>query len=89
MSVVLLQAASGPDIATQLRGVVDGALFVLQAALSLGAHTQTNGVGERFIASAVNMNRGAAGNIEIVVERWSTDANRDKLIIRSPSSSCA
>ena len=26
------------------------------------------------------MNRGAAGNIEIVVERWSTDADRDKLM---------
>jgi len=50
------------------------------AALSLGAHAQTNGAGERFIANAVNMNRGAAGNIEIVVERWSTDANRDKLM---------
>lgn len=50
------------------------------ALLSLSAHAQTNGAGERFIANAVNMNRGAAGNIEIVVERWSTDANRDKLM---------
>ena len=50
------------------------------ALLSLAAHAQTNGSGERFIANAVNMNAGAAGNIEIVVERWSTDANRDKLM---------
>jgi hypothetical protein len=76
-----------PGLFRRISAVTVGAAVV--AALSLGAHTQTNGVGERFIASAVNMNRGAAGNIEIVVERWSTDANRDKLIIRSPSSSCA
>jgi hypothetical protein len=50
------------------------------ALLSLAAHAQTNGTGERFIANAVNMNAGAAGSIEIVVERWSTDANRDKLM---------
>ena len=50
------------------------------ALLSLAAHAQTNGTGERFIANAVNMNAGAAGTIEIVVERWSTDANRDKLM---------
>jgi len=50
------------------------------ALLSLAAHAQSNGAGERFIANAVNMNRGAAGNIEIVVERWSSDAQRDKLM---------
>src|SRR5262249_46822060 len=54
------------------------------AALSLtahaSAHAQTMGAPERFIANAVNMNRGAAGPIEIVVNRWSTDAERDKLM---------
>jgi hypothetical protein len=35
---------------------------------------------ERFTAVAINMNRGAATNIDIVVNRWSTDAERDRLM---------
>ena len=35
---------------------------------------------ERFTASAINMNNGSAGSIEIVVNRWSTDAERDRLM---------
>jgi hypothetical protein len=34
----------------------------------------------RFLANAVDMNRGAAGPVEIVVDRWSTEAERDKLM---------
>ena len=41
---------------------------------------QTNGQPERFTANAINMNRGAAGNVEIVVNRWSTDAQRNTLM---------
>jgi hypothetical protein len=60
------------------------------SAVSLGAallllasgviHAQSNGAPERFTAAAVNMNRGAAGTVEIAVERWSSDAERDKLM---------
>jgi len=50
------------------------------AALSVTAHAQTMGTPERFLANAVNMDRGAAGTIEIVVNRWSTDADRDRLM---------
>ena len=67
-----------PGLFRRISAVTVGAAAAV--ALSIAAHAQTNGVGERFIANAVNMNRGAAGNIEIVVERWSTDANRDKLM---------
>ena len=35
---------------------------------------------ERYTAAAINMNRGAASHIEIVVNRWSTDAERDRLM---------
>jgi len=56
------------------------AILAAVATLSLGVHAQTMGTPERFTANAVNMNRGAAGNIEIVVNRWSTDADRDKLM---------
>ena len=41
---------------------------------------QTIGSAERFTAAAINTNRGAAGSIEIVVRRWSTDSERDKLL---------
>lgn len=41
MSLVLLQAASGPDLAAHVRGLADGAVFVLQSALSLGAAIAT------------------------------------------------
>ncbi len=49
-------------------------------ALSLVALAQTLGTPMRYTAAAFNLNRGAAGNIEIVVDRWSTDAERDKLM---------
>jgi hypothetical protein len=49
-------------------------------AITLVAHAQTMGTPERYTASAINMNRGAAGTIEIAVDRWSTDAQRDKLM---------
>jgi hypothetical protein len=41
---------------------------------------QTIGTPEHFTAAAINTNRGAAGNIDIQVDRWSSDAERDKLI---------
>jgi len=41
---------------------------------------QTLGTPEHFTASAINTNRGAAGNIELQVDRWSSDAEHDKLI---------
>src|SRR5205814_2577739 len=50
------------------------------ALVALAVSAQTMGSPERFTAAAINMNRGAAGNIEIVVNRWSTDAQRDKLM---------
>ena len=49
-------------------------------ALTIVAHAQTMGAPERYVASAVDMNRGGAGTIEIVVDRWSTDVQRDKLM---------
>jgi len=49
-------------------------------ALSFAAHAQTMGTPEKFTATAMNLNRGAAGIIEIVVNRWSSDKDRDKLM---------
>ena len=49
-------------------------------ALSLSFHAQTMGTPERYTANAINMNRGAAGPIDIAVNRWSTDKDRDRLM---------
>src|SRR3954468_1587175 len=50
------------------------------AALAGVALAQTNGTPERFTATAMNINNGSAGNIDITVNRWSSDADRDKLM---------
>jgi len=60
------------------------ALFAagLTAASAMG-RAQTNGAPERFTALAVNMSnvgRPGAQTVEIVVNRWSTDAERDRLL---------
>jgi hypothetical protein len=48
--------------------------------LSLVAAAQTHGSPERFTALAVNMNRGGTANVEFVVNRWSTEAERTRLL---------
>jgi len=54
---------------------------IAAAALSfVVASAQTNGTPERFTASAMDVNRGAAGNVEIVINRWSTDSQRNTLM---------
>src|SRR5215831_8236200 len=50
------------------------------AASSLLVFAQTSGTPERFTASAVNMTSGGTGTLEIVVNRWSTDAERNQLV---------
>jgi hypothetical protein len=52
----------------------------LVLAFSLSVNAQTNGTPERYTALAVNMDRGTSGAIEIVVDRWSTDQQRDTLM---------
>jgi hypothetical protein len=56
------------------------AVALAVAALSLTSHAQTSGQPERFTALAVNMDAGASGTVETVVNRWSTDAERDRLL---------
>ena len=63
------------------RSISAGAALCSAAVLSsFVLHAQTMGSPERYTANAINMNRGAAGSIEIVVNRWSTDAQRDQLM---------
>src|SRR5687767_4786683 len=46
----------------------------------LAASPQVEDAPARFTAAAVNMNRGVAGTVDIVVNRWSSDADRDRLM---------
>ena len=61
-------------------------LFVapaLLAAVVPFALAQTNGAAQRFTATAVNVSdvgRTGAGRVEIVVNRWSTEAECDRLL---------
>ena len=50
------------------------------ALLTIAASAQTMGTPERFTASAININNGQAGNIDITVNRWSNDTQRDALM---------
>jgi hypothetical protein len=53
---------------------------VALSVLATAASAQTMGSPERYTANAINMNVSASGPIEIVVDRWSSDADRDKLM---------
>jgi hypothetical protein len=48
--------------------------------LSMAASAQTMGTPERYTATAMNINNGRAGMIDITVNRWSTDKERDMLM---------
>jgi hypothetical protein len=48
--------------------------------LTLAASAQTMGTPERYTASAFNINNGSAGTIDITVNRWSSDKDRDALM---------
>jgi len=56
------------------------ALPTIALAAALGFSHAFAQTAERFTAAAINMNNGTAGTIEIVVNRWSTDAERDRLM---------
>ncbi len=47
---------------------------------ALTGRAQTMGQPERFVATAVNMDRGTSGTVEIVVSRWSSERDQNKLI---------
>lgn len=56
------------------------ATSIALAAFSILSFAQTMGTPERFTAMAVNLDRGGSGTVEIVVNRWSTDTERNKLV---------
>jgi hypothetical protein len=70
------------------RRLVGLATFALAAALATSALAQqtfteaqpSKDAQLRFSAFAVNMQGGLAGNVEIAIERWTTDAERNALV---------
>jgi hypothetical protein len=54
--------------------------FAAFAAFSTLVQAQTMGSPERYRANAINLDVGAQGLVDIAVERWSTPAQRDKLM---------
>jgi hypothetical protein len=48
--------------------------------LAMLPSAQTMGAPERFEATAMNIDNGTAGTIDITVDRWSTDKQRDTLL---------
>ena len=67
-----------PRMFGRITSMVAAALVLLLA--PLGASPQIEDSPARFTAAAVDMNRGAAGTVELVVNRWSSDADRDRLM---------
>ncbi len=59
-----------------LRGALALGCLAVAGLLSAQSNTPT----ERFTAAAINTNNGAAGSVEFVVNRWSTDAERARLM---------
>ena len=56
--------------------VIAGSVFMFAP---LAASPQIEDRPARFVAAAVNMNRGTAGTVELVVNRWSSEADRHRL----------
>ena len=54
--------------------------FAAFATFSMLGYAQTMGWPEKYTANAVNLDIGAQGPIDIMVEHWSTPAQRDKLM---------
>ena len=66
---------------SNLKALVSVCMTVL--ALGVGTLLVDAAARERFVANAISIatpGRTGAGTVEIVVERWSTDAERDELI---------
>ena len=67
-----------PRMFGRITSMVIAALVLLLAPLA--ASPQIEDTPARFTAAAVDLNRGAAGTVEFVVNRWSSDADRDRLM---------
>ena len=60
-------------------GTATAAAMLIAAAMIALPHAQSNSPGERFSAVAVDLDQGSQTQLEIVVERWSSEAQRQRL----------
>ncbi len=67
-----------PRMFGRLSSMIGVALVLLFAPLA--ASPQIEDTPARFTAAAVDLNRGAAGTVEFIINRWSSDADRDRLM---------
>jgi hypothetical protein len=56
------------------------AALVIAVGFAAAVGAQTNGVAERFSAVAIDLDRGNATPLQIVIDRWSFDAERERLM---------
>jgi hypothetical protein len=54
--------------------------FTLIGGITMPAPAQTRGEPVRYIAVAMDLDRGTTSRVELVVTRWSTDAQRQQLM---------
>src|SRR5262245_44354925 len=57
-----------------------GCTLAVVALVALGGSAQTEGSPERFTAMAVNMDNGRSSAVDIVVNRWSPESERQRLL---------
>jgi len=55
------------------------AAMIVASGLAVAPHAQTNGVGARFNAVAVDLDHGNQTQLQLVVDRWSSEAERQRL----------
>jgi len=67
-----------PRMFGRIASMIGVALVLLFAPLA--ASPQIEDTPARFTAAAVDLNRGAAGTVEFIINRWSGDADRDRLM---------
>jgi hypothetical protein len=66
-------------MSSNVRNICSAVAALLTMSLGVSAQAQHSGP-ERFTALAVNMERGGSGPVEIVVNRSSTEGERDRLL---------
>jgi hypothetical protein len=68
-----------PEKETNMKlGIAVVVTFFLVAAFAPGP--PATAAQQRFTAAAVNTNNGGTGTVELVIERWSTEGERDRLL---------
>jgi hypothetical protein len=65
---------------TRIVGVFGGCVLLLASAAPLALKAQQSKPIETFTCFAANLGTGQAGVIDITINRWSTDAERDMLL---------